>query len=78
VTGTDYSWAEDMPVPDVDMEFSYDQFNLSIEKDPNPPCDFSQYTKTMPILNAKTKKFLDVDKFLNCKTPTHKPTFTSS
>ena len=78
VTGTDYRWAEDIPVPDVNMEFSDDQFNLPFEKGFDPSFDFSQYTKTMPTLNAKMKKFLDVDKFLNSKTPTHKSTFTSS
>ncbi|KAL2039285.1 hypothetical protein N7G274_007953 [Stereocaulon virgatum] len=65
VTGTDYNWAEDIPIPDVKMESSYDQSNLSFEKDFDHLFDFSQYTKTMPTLNAKMKKFLDVDKFLN-------------
>lgn len=73
VSGTDYGWTEDMPVPDVNMDFSFDNVDYSFPKDVDPSFDFSQYSETMPTFNTKMKKFLDVEKFLNGKTSSSSP-----
>ena len=78
VSGTDYGWTEDMPVPDVNMDFSFGNVNYSFPKDADPSFDFSQYPETMPTFNTKMKKFLDVEKFLNGKTSPQESFYASS
>ena len=69
VSGTDYDWMEDMPIPDANMDFSFENADYSFPKDLDPSVDFSQYLETAPTFNTKMKKFLDVDKFLDSKIP---------